>query len=64
MHTFSGGLDPVVMGQSSSLPHVAPERQMFSSVHDHVSVMIDPFVGKDIQQRWIEPNTARLSSVD
>jgi pimeloyl-ACP methyl ester carboxylesterase len=63
LHTFSGSLDPLVRGTSSSLAHLPPAQQMYSTVHDHLSIMLDPFVTADIRQRWILPNTRELPTL-
>jgi pimeloyl-ACP methyl ester carboxylesterase len=59
LYTFSSTFDPFVRPSSSALP-IPQENQMISKVHGHYSPMMDPWLARSIQDRWIVP----LSSAD
>ncbi|NGX52598.1 MAG: hypothetical protein KR126chlam5_00901 [Candidatus Anoxychlamydiales bacterium] len=56
LYTFSSSLDPLVRPSSSALP-ISNENQIFSKVHDHYSVKVDPKLARTIRDRWVIPNT-------
>jgi len=63
LFTVSSTLDPIVRPSSSSLD-LHPENQIVSTVQDHYSAMIDPWLTRRIREKWIIPiSSGNLPSV-
>lgn len=62
LYTYSSSLDPIVPLESSTLP-IAPDRQVYSLLHDHTTSLIDPWAAWHIRDNWIAPHTSQLTQI-